>query len=146
MASLTLCYVSTGGIRGFWQSTICYQKWLIQFSLPQIVCPLVGSSKISSHVDSCHCTTIVTSDCTIVTSSHQGSIRTTFILNNSITQKTCKMTTFFATAPSGYSIWGPENCKAPWVYLMAIPFTNGGSYFSVRLTSSTQFITTYPSL
>ncbi len=34
-------------------------------------------------------TTIVTSDCTIVTSCHHGSIRTTFISNNSITQKTC---------------------------------------------------------
>ncbi len=34
-------------------------------------------------VDSCHGTTIVMSDCTIVTSVHHGSIRTTFILKNS---------------------------------------------------------------
>ncbi len=38
-------------------------------------------------VDSCHGTTIMTPD-TIVTSGHHGSIRTTFISNNSITQKT----------------------------------------------------------
>ncbi len=41
--------------------------------------------------NSCH-GTIVTSDCTIVTSSHHGSIRTTL-------QQEVYMTTFFATAP-----------------------------------------------
>ncbi len=40
-------------------------------------------------VDSCHGITIVISDCTIVTSGHHGSIRTTFISNNTTTQKTC---------------------------------------------------------
>ncbi len=61
-----------------------------QFSVPQIEYPLGGSNKTSSHVyfllkidmvsDS---TTIVVSDCTIVTSGHHGSIRKTFISNNS---------------------------------------------------------------
>ncbi len=37
-------------------------------------------------VDSYHGTTIVTSDCAIATSGHHGSIRTTFISNNSVTQ------------------------------------------------------------
>ncbi len=80
-----------------------------QFSVRQIEDPLGGSSKKGSHVDSCYGTTIVTSDCTIVTSGHHGSIETTFISNNStIWQNKCfpenmqqevYMTTFFATAP-----------------------------------------------
>ncbi len=48
-------------------------------------------------VDSCHGTTILMSDCTIETSGHHGSVIstsnliwwTTFISNNSTTQKTC---------------------------------------------------------
>ncbi len=47
-------------------------------------------------VDSCHGTIIVTSDCTIVISGYNGSVRTTFVSNNSIilqnnsiTQNTC---------------------------------------------------------
>ncbi len=73
-------------------------------------------------VDSCHGTIIVTSDCTIVISGHNGSVRTTFVSNNSIilqnnsiTQNTCngKYTwlPFLLLPPSGYSIWGTENCK-----------------------------------
>ncbi len=64
-------------------------------------------------VDSYHGTTIVTSDYTIVTSCHHGSIRTTFISNNSTTQKTCnrKYTwlPFLLLPPSRYSIRGTEN-------------------------------------
>ncbi len=56
-------------------------------SLPQMEeCPLGGSNKKGSHVysvDSCHGTTIVMSDCTIVTSGHHCSITATFISNNS---------------------------------------------------------------
>ncbi len=92
----------------------------IQFSVPQIEYPLGGSSKKGSHVYSCHGTTIVRSDCTIVTLGYHGSIRTTFISNNrtiwqdnSITQKICnrKYTWLpFSLLPhSGYSIWGTEN-------------------------------------
>ncbi len=62
----------------------------------------------------------VVSDCTIVTSGHHGSIRTTFISNNStiwqnnsITQKTCnrKYTWLhiLLLPTSGYSIWDTEN-------------------------------------
>ncbi len=57
----------------------------IQFSVPQIEYPLGGSSKKGSNVyflliDAMvlQCT-ILTSDCTIMTSGHHGSIRTTFI-------------------------------------------------------------------
>ncbi len=54
------------------------------------------------------------SGCTIVTSGHHGSIKITSILNNSITQKTYnrKYTwlPFLLLPPSGYSIWGTENC------------------------------------
>ncbi len=53
------------------------------FSVPQIEYSLGGSSKKGSHVNSCHDTTIVMSDCTTVISGHHGSIRTTFISNNS---------------------------------------------------------------
>ncbi len=55
----------------------------------------------------------MTSDCTIVTSGHHGSIRSTFISNNNITQRTYnrKYTwlPFMLLSPSGYSIWGTEN-------------------------------------
>ncbi len=60
------------------------------------------------------------SDCTIVTSGHHGSTRTTFISNNStiwqnnsITQKTGNRKyawlPFLLLPPSGYSILGTEN-------------------------------------
>ncbi len=64
-------------------------------------------------VDSCHGTTIVMSDCTIVKSGHHGSIRTKYVSNSSITQKTCNSKyiwlPFLILPPSGYSIWCAEN-------------------------------------
>ncbi len=61
-----------------------------QFSVPHIDYPLGSSSKKVSHVYFLLIvTTIVTSDCTIVTLGHHGRITTIFISNNSITQKTC---------------------------------------------------------
>ncbi len=47
------------------------------------------------------------SDCTFVTSGHHGSIRTTFISNNSITQKTCNRK--YTWLPFLFSTWGTEN-------------------------------------
>ncbi len=48
-----------------------------------------------------------------MTSGHHGSIRTTSILNNSTTKKTCNRTytwlPLLLLPPSGYSIWGTEN-------------------------------------
>ncbi len=106
---------------------VCIQshnKW--KFTAPQIEYPLVGSNKKVVMYTSCwyicHCTTIATSDCTIVTSDHHSSIRTTFISNNStiwqnnsITQKPCnrKYTwlPFLILPPCGHSIWGTENCQ-----------------------------------
>ncbi len=90
---------------------MCYSN----FSLPQIVCPLGGSIKIGSHV---YFLLIVAMVLLlwhqIVISGHHGSIRTTFISNNNITQKTCnkKYTwlPFLLLPPSGCSIWGSENC------------------------------------
>ncbi len=76
---------------------------------------------------SCHGTTILTSDCTIVTSGHHGSIRTTFVSknntiwqNNSITQKICNMKYTWLQVlllpPSGYSIRGTDNLAMYEVY------------------------------
>ncbi len=84
--------------------------------------PTRGSSNKGSHVYFLliHGTTVVMSDCTIVTSGHHGSTRTTFILKNSTiwqhysnTPKTCtrKYTwlPFLLLPPSGYSCWDTEN-------------------------------------
>ncbi len=71
-----------------WSATVKNKNsFWSEFSVPQIEYPLEGSCKKCSPVyilliDSCYSTTIVTSDCTIVTSGHHGSIRT-FISNNS---------------------------------------------------------------
>ncbi len=74
-------------------SLIIVPGYYSEFSVSRIEYPLGGSSKKGKScfllVDICHGTTIVISDCTIMTSDHHGSIRTTFISNNSITQKTC---------------------------------------------------------
>ncbi len=98
----------------------------LKFSLPQIEYPLGGSSTKGSQsslhpIDSCHGTTVMMSHCTIVTSGHHGSIRTTFISNNStiwqnnnITLKTCHRKymwlPFLLLSPIRYSIQVTDNC------------------------------------
>ncbi len=90
-------------------------KYWIEFSVTQIEYPLGDSSKKGNHVY--FLLIVAMSDCTIVTSDHHGSTRTTFISNNStiwqnnsITQKTCnwKYTwlPFLLLFPSVYSIRG----------------------------------------
>ncbi len=69
-------------VRVTFENNVVVGPILLQFSVPQIEYPLGGSSKKGSDV---YFMLIVA----IVTSGHHGSIRTTFISNNSITQKTC---------------------------------------------------------
>ncbi len=82
-------------------SKYMYMYKVLQFSVPHIEwVPTRGQylkreSSCLLSVDSCHGTTIVTSDYTIVTSGYHDNIRTfisnnsTIWQNNSITQKTC---------------------------------------------------------
>ncbi len=99
-----------------------------QFSVPEIEYSLAGSSKTCSHASILLIVAMVLLLWhQVVLLWHQitmlGSIRTTFILNNStiwqnnnITQKTCNRKYpwlhFLLWPPSGYSIWGTENKHA----------------------------------
>ncbi len=65
-----------------WSAELVSPYMSQEFSVPQIVYPLGVSSKKGDHV-------YVLLVGVIVTSGHHGSIRTIFISNNSITQKTC---------------------------------------------------------
>ncbi len=67
-------------------------EWYTLKEISRITCVILEQKKMLScllSVDSCHGTNIVMSDCTIVTSGHLRSIRTTIISNNITTQKTC---------------------------------------------------------
>ncbi len=113
--NISICICPWNGMMSKYYLIIQYCWEQQRFSVPRIVYSLGSSSKKGSllPVGSCHDTTIVMSDCTIVTTGYHGSIRTTFISNNGITQKTCNMKytwlPFLLLPPSGYSIWGTEN-------------------------------------
>ncbi len=62
----------------------------------------------------------MTSDSTIMTSGHHGSIRTTFISNNSITPKNLQQEHFWILPSSGYSIRETENLSMKfgiWIWI-----------------------------